>query len=42
MSMARPFIAGRGEFMGAADSEAEAKRVPVPLRCERRGFVDFF
>src|SRR5882724_2843202 len=42
MSMARPLITGRGEFMGAVEGEAEAKRMPVPLRCERRGFVDVF
>src|SRR5438445_9763873 len=34
MSMARPFVAGRGAFMGAAEGEAEAKRVPAPLVCE--------
>src|SRR6266566_6856880 len=42
MSMARPFVAGRGEFMGAAEGEAQAKRVPAPLVCERRGFVGLF
>jgi len=40
--MARPFVAGRGAFMGAAEGEAEAKRVPATVRCERRGFVGVF
>src|SRR5438552_5668886 len=42
MCMARPLIEGRGEFMGAAEGEGEAKRMPAPLRCERRGFTDVF